>query len=93
MTGLPQAFCKLCKCHLRAHHHDLLVHAKTQKHIAKENSLKRNERSALDDHGMLHDFSLTQPTFSGVNSKLHNLFRVYQGSKLEVVNTRLQTVK
>lgn len=37
-NDLKEAYCSICECVLRAHHGDLIQHAKTTKHITKRNS-------------------------------------------------------
>jgi len=37
-NDLKEAYCSICECVLRAHHGDLIQHAKTIKHITKRNS-------------------------------------------------------
>ena len=35
IRGKPEAFCKVCQCHIRAHRSDLVTHSTRQKHLDK----------------------------------------------------------
>lgn len=61
LNGKQEAYCKLCKCHLRAHHSDLIAHKKSNKHCEKEQVLDRKTQSSM--HGtwyiiILYDSSI-----------------------------------
>lgn len=51
LNGKSEAYCKLCKCHLRAHHSDLVAHKNSDKHRGKEQALNRRAQSSILQHG------------------------------------------
>jgi len=51
LNGKPEAYCKLCMVHIRAHHSNLLLHASRQKHEDKEAALDRSKQKDLNRHG------------------------------------------
>ncbi|XP_036138318.1 uncharacterized protein LOC118644270 [Monomorium pharaonis] len=53
LNGKPEAYCKLCKCHLRAHHSDFITHQKSNKHCEKEKALDRRVQFSLPQHGYI----------------------------------------
>lgn len=47
-----EAYCKICKVVLRAHHADLINHSNTVKHKQKANSFKEQIQPKLNSYGI-----------------------------------------
>ncbi|XP_051170499.1 uncharacterized protein LOC127287550 [Leptopilina boulardi] len=52
-NGKPEAFCKLCNCHIRAHHGDLIAHSKRVKHVEREKALNRKQQKRLHNYNVV----------------------------------------
>lgn len=47
INGKPEAYCKVCKCFIRAQKNDLVTHAKSRKHTTKVDSFDRSRQKDL----------------------------------------------
>lgn len=52
ILGKPEAYCKYCRCHLRAHFSDIISHSKTNKHKSAA-SAKKPSQKKMNDYGKL----------------------------------------
>ncbi|KAK3914514.1 Protein ZBED8 [Frankliniella fusca] len=51
VKGKPEAFCKVCQVHLRAHLTDLVTHAATRKHKGNASKFQRSTQPTLHNYG------------------------------------------
>ncbi|XP_036149417.1 uncharacterized protein LOC118647840 isoform X2 [Monomorium pharaonis] len=94
LNGKPEAYCKLCKCHLRAHHSDFITHQKSNKHREKEKALDRRVQFSLPQYDLQLAVYIAMHTPIKSVDHLGELLKILgKVSKLEHVRHRTKCSK